>query len=208
MKKKKKKFHQILPALTITQQLLVQFHHHKRKRKKEIPFQLNLHQLLDPAPSQPSPWASWSQQWSRPRLSEDLPFASSSSLSSSSKGFSLWKMQHFLELFLLRNSLSTVPSFHVTFFFFFFFLGFNFNTSVSSCCGWGDGDEDDGVMVRVRVWVGVKDDDDGANCLVALAIVVCVCVRERKFWSEKPILKDDLRTLFQIDPENPKLQIW
>uniref|UniRef100_A0A2P2NKV4 Uncharacterized protein n=1 Tax=Rhizophora mucronata TaxID=61149 RepID=A0A2P2NKV4_RHIMU len=38
-------------------------------------------------------------------------------------------MQHFLELFFCKNSLSTVPSFHVTFF--FFGLRFNRSTRVS-----------------------------------------------------------------------------
>lgn len=91
---------------------------------------------------------------------------SSSSLSSSSKGFSLWKMQHFLELFLWRNSLSTVPSFHET----FFFLRLSFRTRVSCAC-W-EGEEKGAWEGRSRVKVVVADAyvDEDEDLLVAVII--------------------------------------
>ncbi|MFS7935571.1 hypothetical protein Hanom_Chr05g00405041 [Helianthus anomalus] len=70
-------------------------------------------------------------------------------------------MQHFLELFFCMNSLSTVPSFHVT----FFFLGLRVSVRVVVCDGAG------GSRVMVVVAVVVVDDDDVvADCLVGLDI--------------------------------------
>ena len=97
------------------------------------------------SPPRPWPWASWWWWWS-----------SSWSLSSSSKGFCLWKIQHFLELFFCMNSLSTVPSFQVTCFFF----RLSFNVRVCGCwlCD-GDGDDDEASsgFSSVTVVVTVAD---------------------------------------------------
>lgn len=96
--------------------------------------------LVDGSPASLHLWSWWWWWWSW----------SSSSLLSSSKGFCLWKMQHFLELFFPMNSLSTVPSFHVT----FFFLGLSRKTRVcwllpGSCNVMVLLTEDDGLVLVV-----------------------------------------------------------
>lgn len=105
---------------------------------------------------QPPSWWSWS----------------SSSLSSSSKGFCLWKIQHFLELFFCMNSLSTVPSFHETFFFFFFF---STRTKLCACsglcgCAWEPEYDDDDGSGFSRVTVVVTLDDDEATADLAAPV--------------------------------------
>ena len=115
------------------------------------------------------------------------------SLSSSSKGFCLWKMQHFLELFLCMNSLSTVPSFHVT----FFFLRLSWRTRVSRCCccccccccwGWEDGGATAGfsrVTVVVTVTLGDEDVIDRVLALMAVSNQKDWDLRGRGFWLMK-----------------------
>ena len=108
--------------------------------------------------------------------------SSSWSLSSSSKGFSLWKMQHFLELFFCMNSLSTVPSFHVTFFF-----RFSLRTSVSCCCCCGGcwEDADEAGFSRVTVTVGDDEEIGLAVAFMGLAMVESMCSCLGK--SERPL---------------------
>ncbi|KAM7508360.1 hypothetical protein LguiA_018813 [Lonicera macranthoides] len=62
-------------------------------------------------------------------------------------------MQHFFELFLRRNSLSTVPSFQETFFF------RRLSWRVMVCGGGFDGDGVGFSRVRVSVVVGVGGTD-------------------------------------------------
>ena len=125
------------------------------------------HWLLGPASSwflEPDPSSLWSWQclfeWWGP---------SSSSLSSSSKGFSLWKIQHFLELFFCINSLSTVPSFQET-----FFLRLRGRKRTSGCCccsGWEEEDDDSEFsMVMVVVVVAVTEAATGLVVLKGLAM--------------------------------------
>lgn len=145
----------------------------------------------------------WSWPWEQQRLGPaespaGLSPRSSSSLSSSSKGFCLWKMQHFLELLRLRNSLSTVPSFQET-----FFLGrLSRRTRVSGGCDrWeevGAEEEEEGdssSIVRVRVPVV-----DGAEVLAIARRLVSV-----RDYCSKPILILPNPFLFIIPLKSNKL---
>lgn len=101
------------------------------------------------------------------------------SLSSSSKGFSLWKMQHFFELFFCMNSLSTVPSFHVTCFFF----RLRRSVRVFGCCVCDDDDEDDDPSGLSSVMVVVTVADDGRTAALEAALTGLAMADSIRFFS-------------------------